>query len=59
MMEERMAEQNKKMEDSNGYLKKMYEDRIKNNEEVIVQLRRQVDEQNSHIGILKTTVAKG
>jgi len=38
-LEEKLAAEIRKMEDSNGYLKKMYEERINNYEKEIKQLK--------------------
>lgn len=45
MLQDRLAEEIRKMEDSNGYLKKMYEEKINNYEQSISDLTKKVQSQ--------------
>lgn len=46
------------MEDSNGYLKKMYEEKIRNYEEQIATLKKKVEEETAEKNRLKSELTK-
>ena len=49
VLEEKLAAEIRKMEDSNGYLKKMYEEKINNYEKEISNLKFQLSEAQQKI----------
>ena len=57
-MEDRLAEEIRKMEDSNGYLKKMYEEKINNYEKEISELKEKIKQDLAEIDALQRNVKK-
>ena len=57
-LEAKLAAELKKMEDSNGYLKKMYEQKINNYEREIAQLKAQLSDSQKQSQTLSGKIAK-
>jgi predicted nucleic acid-binding Zn-ribbon protein len=57
-LEEKLAAEIRKMEDSNGYLKKMYEEKINNYEKEISELKSKLASSQNTIASLESKIQK-